>query len=174
MNWLDAAIAGVGGAFTGWAAHAFIRGRLQRESSPKTSEPPTEGESPSPPDTSDLDGLKAVASPSVARNNISKYADTAGRVITHIASLGRLSNDEVARLGYTQNGMGEKLGIRQGTLAKVLSRLEAAKVVEVDRRHVQGQPRRLKIYRLTALGESVARDLRHRRSPEPQSDLAKS
>ncbi|MGB6443313.1 MAG: hypothetical protein WBF81_08465 [Thermoplasmata archaeon] len=81
----------------------------------------------------------------------------------HLVSLGRLTNDEVARLGFTQKGIIEGLGIRQGTLTKVLSRLESAKVVEVDRRHVQGQPHRLKVYRLTALGESVARDLRHRR-----------
>lgn len=98
------------------------------------------------------------------RAPVSADADTAGRVIVHLASLGRLGNDEVARIGHTQRGMTEALGIRQGTLAKVLSRLESAEVVEVDRRHVQGEPRRLKVYRLTALGESVARDLRHRRS----------
>jgi DNA-binding PadR family transcriptional regulator len=65
--------------------------------------------------------------------------------------------------------MSEALSIRQGTLTKVLSRLVAAKVVEVDRRHVHGQSRRLNVYRLTALGESVARDIRVRHAAE-QSD----
>jgi DNA-binding MarR family transcriptional regulator len=81
-------------------------------------------------------------------------------VIVHLASLGRLGNDEVARRGYTQQGIVDALGIPQGTVAKVLDRLEAADVVEVDLRHVSGEPRRLKVYRLTALGESVARDVR--------------
>jgi DNA-binding MarR family transcriptional regulator len=80
----------------------------------------------------------------------------------HLASLGRLGNDHVARRGYTQQGIVDALGIPQGTVAKVLDRLEAADVVEVDLRHVSGEPRRLKVYRLTALGESVARDIRQR------------
>jgi len=80
-----------------------------------------------------------------------------------LASLGRLGNDEVARVGFTQRGMAEALEVRQGTLAKVVSRLEAAGVVEVDRRHVSGEPRRLKVYRLTGLGESVAKDIRRQR-----------
>jgi DNA-binding MarR family transcriptional regulator len=94
---------------------------------------------------------------------ISVEADLAGKVIVHLSMLGRLGNDEVGRLGFTQGGMSGVLGIRQGTLTKVLSRLEAAQVVEMDRRHVEGQPRRLNVYRLTALGESVAREIRHRR-----------
>jgi DNA-binding PadR family transcriptional regulator len=86
-------------------------------------------------------------------------------VIAHLSSLGRLGNDDVGPLGFTQKGMSAALAIRQGTLTKVLSRLEAARVIEVDKRHVRGEPRRLKVYRLTALGESVARELRHPRSP---------
>jgi DNA-binding PadR family transcriptional regulator len=56
------------------------------------------------------------------------------------------------------------VGILQGTAAKVLVRLEAADIVEVDRRHVSGEPRRLKVYRLTTLGESLAREIRARRA----------
>jgi len=104
----------------------------------------------------------------------SEGANLAGKVIVHLSLLGRLGNDEVGRLGFTQGGISEALGIRQGTLTRVLSRLEAAQVIEVDRRHVQGQSRRLNVYRLTALGESVARDIRHRRptSSEPAIDSA--
>jgi DNA-binding MarR family transcriptional regulator len=99
---------------------------------------------------------------------VSQSADTAGRIILHLASLGRLGNDEVAKVGYTQRGMTSALGIQQGSLAKILSRLEEADIVDSNRRHVAGEPRRLKVYRLTGLGESVARDIRHRpprRSP---------
>jgi len=88
----------------------------------------------------------------------------------HLASMGRLGHDDVARRGYTQQGIVDALGIPQGTVAKVLVRLEAADVVEVDRRHVSGEARRLKVYRLTGLGESVARDLRStRRQPTSRS-----
>jgi DNA-binding MarR family transcriptional regulator len=165
LNWLYVAIAAVGGGLAGWAANALVRRGVQRRSSPDTSRSPIVVESPLAPDSSSPTNRTAVASPPVTRRTISKDADTAGRVIAHISSLGRLGNDEIASLGFTQIGMGEKLGIRQGTLAKVLSRLEAAKVVEVDRRHVQSRPRRLKVYRLTSLGESVARDLRRRGPP---------
>ena len=100
----------------------------------------------------------------VVSSRLSPGADTSGRVIAHLSSLGRLGNDDVGQLGFTQKGMSGALAIRQGTLTKVLSRLEAARVIEVDKRHVRGQPRRLKVYRLTPLGESVARELRHPRS----------
>jgi DNA-binding PadR family transcriptional regulator len=95
-------------------------------------------------------------------------------VILHLAGLGRLAYDDVGLIGHTQAGMSEALGIRQGTLTKVLSRLVAAKVVEVDRRHVHGEPRRLNVYRLTALGESVARDVRHHRKATEPSDTTKT
>jgi DNA-binding PadR family transcriptional regulator len=85
-------------------------------------------------------------------------------VILHLASLGRLGGNDVARRGHTQQGIVDSLGIPQGTVAKVLVRLVAADVVEVSLRHVAGEPRRLKVYRLTSLGESVAKDIRRRSS----------
>jgi DNA-binding MarR family transcriptional regulator len=106
---------------------------------------------------------------------LSNGADTAGRVIVHLASLGRLGSGEVARRGYTQRGVSEALGIQQGTAAKVLSRLQAADVVRADLRHVTGEPRRLKVYTLTALGESVAQDvrLRARSAPPVRVDIVR-
>jgi DNA-binding MarR family transcriptional regulator len=85
----------------------------------------------------------------------------ARRVILHLSLLGRLGSDEVARIGFTQEGMAAALSVRQGSLVRVLQRLEAAEVLTVDRRHISGVDRRRKVYRLTALGESIARDLRH-------------
>ncbi|MGA8276330.1 MAG: hypothetical protein WB852_08585, partial [Thermoplasmata archaeon] len=92
----------------------------------------------------------------------------ARRVILHLSGLSRLGNDEVARIGFTQQGMATALGARQGSLVRVLQRLEAAGVLTVDRRHVSGVARRLKVYRLTALGESLARDLRHPGAAPPR------
>jgi DNA-binding PadR family transcriptional regulator len=85
----------------------------------------------------------------------------ARRIILHLSGLGRLGYDEVGRVGYTQRGMAVALSARQGSLVRVLQRLEAGGLLTVDRRHVSGVPRRLKVYRLTSLGESIARDLRH-------------
>jgi DNA-binding PadR family transcriptional regulator len=60
--------------------------------------------------------------------------------------------------------------VHQGSLVKVLQSLEAGDVVQVERRFVGGANRRLKVYRLTALGESAARDLQHRAArPRPAS-----
>jgi hypothetical protein len=41
-------------------------------------------------------------------------------------------------------------------------------ILEVEVRHVQGQPRRLKAYHLTSRGELLARELRHRPPPGPK------
>ena len=166
LIWPELALATVVGAAVGWIAHGLVRRRPKPEQglsdNARASEaraivatPPLQAEGPRP------------VPVDVPRSPISKEADTAGRVIMHLASLGRLGSDEVALVGHSQRGMTEALGIRQGTLAKVLSRLERAGVLEVDRRHVRGGPRRLKVYRLTALGESVAREIRHRKVPAP-------
>jgi len=85
---------------------------------------------------------------------------TSQRVVLHLARLGRIRPDEVAPPGATQAGMTEALGVRQSSLTKVLARLVAGGALSEGRGHVQGAPRRLKVYRLTALGEAIARDLR--------------
>ena len=82
------------------------------------------------------------------------------RIVLHLASLGTLGHDEVAPVGFTQVGMSEVLRVRQNALTNVLRRLVAADVITEDTRHVRGQPRRLKVYRLTSRGEALARDLR--------------
>lgn len=88
------------------------------------------------------------------------------RVVLHLASQGALGTDEVAPLAFSQAGMAQALRIRQNALTNVLRRLEAAGVLVVDTRHVIGRPRRMKVYRLTGRGESLARDLRRRASSE--------
>ena len=93
---------------------------------------------------------------------------TSQRVILHILRQGRLDPNELAPVGLSQAGIGAALGLRQSSLAKALARLVAAGVLSVGRRHVEHQVRRLKVYELTPLGETLARDLRRRTTrPSP-------
>lgn len=150
-------LAALGGGLAGWVAHTFWR---KRWDSFKTRRVRIEGVSKSVPVNR---GPELAMGPSTEKRrhaSSSSEVDTAGRVIVHLASLGASAYDEIGRVAQTQSGMCQVLSIRQGTLTKVLSRLSAARVVEVSRRHVAGQARRMNVYRLTALGETVARDMR--------------
>ncbi len=97
--------------------------------------------------------------------SIQTFGDTlrlSQRVILHIYMQGRLSPGEIAPFDLCQRGMTERLSVSQGSLTKSLQRLRVAGVVVDDRRHVAGMQRRLKVYRLSPLGETLARDLRRR------------
>jgi hypothetical protein len=159
LNWIELAIVAIGGALAGWLGNWIYRKLLSERASPTS---PGAGDSG---DANEMggDAAQAPTPPTIAPTRISPEATVAGRVILHLYSLGRLANDEVGLTGYTQRGISEAIGVRQGTLTKVLSRLRAARILEVDRRHVHGEPRRLNVYRLTSLGESVAKGLRHAR-----------
>lgn len=87
------------------------------------------------------------------------------RVILHIYAQGRLHDGEVATPAFTQAGMSEKLGVGQSPLSNVLRRLVVGGVLTEDVRHVFGRPRRLRVYRLTPMGESLALELRRRSGP---------
>jgi hypothetical protein len=82
------------------------------------------------------------------------------RIVLHLAGQGHLGPTEVVPLGFSQIGMSRALGVRQNGLTNVLRRLVAAGVLTEEMRHVHGQGRRLKVYRLTPRGEELARDLR--------------
>jgi DNA-binding MarR family transcriptional regulator len=182
VPWVAAVAAAIGGGVVGWAAHlAWARRRAEGRAAPQStvaSGPgaPSEGGPPVAPAEAHELPNPPVAPPPVVEASAGPSNEGLGlarRVIVHLASLGRLGPDEVARLGFTQQGMASALSARQGSLVRVLQRLEAAEVLTVDRRHVSGSARRLKVYRLTALGESVARDLRHasRRGSPPQDPV---
>lgn len=83
-------------------------------------------------------------------------------VLLHIGAQGRLGPAEVAPFGLTQSGMAQSLAVGQNSLTNVLRRLVAAGVIEQDVRHVSGQPRRLRVYRLTARGEALYQEVRRR------------
>jgi hypothetical protein len=107
------------------------------------------------------------------------------QVILHLYAQGRWGPGETVPPSLTQAGIGSAVGSAQSALAKTLSRLGAAGVVEVELRHVRGATRRFKIYRLTPIGESLARSLREvearrlrlapeRPHPSPQRDRPES
>ncbi|HEV2166348.1 MAG TPA: PKD domain-containing protein [Thermoplasmata archaeon] len=118
-------------------------------------------EAPPVPRPSEAPGAKTPADPTPEVLRLSQ------RIVLHLAQLGTLGAEEVAPKGFTQVGMSVALGARQNTLTNVLRRLTAAGVLVEDVRHVRGQPRRLKVYRLTPRGLALARDLR--RSTKPGS-----
>jgi DNA-binding PadR family transcriptional regulator len=91
----------------------------------------------------------------------------AARVILHLSGLPRLGPNDVARLEYTQQGMVATFEVLRSSLVRVLQRLLAGEVVAVERRFVSGANRRMKVYRLTALGAAAAYDLRHPRVDRP-------
>jgi DNA-binding MarR family transcriptional regulator len=104
--------------------------------------------------------LPAAPHPSVGEDvRLSK------RIVLHLFLLGRIGPDDVGHPGATQRGIGTVLQAEQSAVSKVLNRLAAAGVVEVGRRHVRGQDRRVNVYTLTRQGEALARDIRSRLSP---------
>ncbi|MCI4350086.1 MAG: PadR family transcriptional regulator [Thermoplasmata archaeon] len=133
-------------------------------SSPPGRGPTTAGPaSPAPPAGTDLRNGRAAPPGEPAPEPVRLKREVlrlSQRVVLHIAGQGFLPPNEVAPPGLSQMGMVADLGAAQTSLTKVLQRLEAAGVLTVGRAHVRGQPRRLKVYRLTPLGESLARELR--------------
>jgi DNA-binding PadR family transcriptional regulator len=96
----------------------------------------------------------------VATREPSEGIGLAARVILHLSRLKRLGPNDVARLDYTQQGMVAAFDVRQSSLVKVLKSLLAGDVVAVERRFVgEVANRRMKVYHLTTVGESAARDL---------------
>jgi PKD domain len=94
------------------------------------------------------------------------------RLVVYLAGLGALRADDIPSVAWTQLGMSDRLNARQNVISNVLRRLVAAGVVEEELRHVQRQPRRLKVYHLTVRGEALARDLR--RGGNGTSDLGRN
>ena len=100
-----------------------------------------------------------VGDPS-APSNGEEPRQLSARLVVYLAGLGALRPDDIPSIAWTQFGMSDRLHARQNVISNVLRRLVAAGVVEEELRHVQRQPRRLKVYHLTVRGEALARDLR--------------
>jgi PKD repeat protein/DNA-binding MarR family transcriptional regulator len=84
-------------------------------------------------------------------------------IVAYLGSLPTLGPDDIATLDWTQKGMSDRLHTGQNQVSNVLRRLVASGIVVERLEHVQGQPRRLKVYRLTLRGEALAREVRRRR-----------
>ncbi|MCI4318423.1 MAG: hypothetical protein L3J96_07785, partial [Thermoplasmata archaeon] len=82
------------------------------------------------------------------------------RVVLHLAAQGRLYDDEIATTAFTQAGMAERLSVGQSPLSNVLRRLVIGGVLTQDVRHVRTRPKRLRVYRLTSMGEALATEIR--------------
>jgi DNA-binding MarR family transcriptional regulator len=166
MDVVALAIAAAVGALAGWGVPFLYRrlsaphppapsnGRTATAPAPERRAPPAR-----PPEPTTPPPAVRVARP---EPRVSDGARAAARIMLHLYSLGRLEIDGIGTVGFTQRGIGDALGMRQGTVAKVLGRLAAAGIVESDRRHISGEARRLLVYRLTRAGELVARDLQRR------------
>jgi len=81
------------------------------------------------------------------------------RVVTHLDRVGVPGADGVGRPEATQQGIAQSLSVTQGAVSKVLRRLVAAEVVRVERHHVRGLNRRVRIYFLSRTGEALARKI---------------
>jgi DNA-binding MarR family transcriptional regulator len=84
------------------------------------------------------------------------------RIVIHLAQVGPLASDEVAKAGSAQAGIAESLATTQGAVSKILARLVAAGVIRRERRHVRGQSRRVRVYFLTQRGEALAAEIREK------------
>jgi hypothetical protein len=83
------------------------------------------------------------------------------RVIVHLGGHGAVGPYEPAPQEATQAGIAAALGVRQSNVANALGRLVQGGLVAEAVRHVQGQPRRLKVYQLTPKGQMLSRELRN-------------
>ncbi|MCI4342992.1 MAG: hypothetical protein L3J92_02605 [Thermoplasmata archaeon] len=86
----------------------------------------------------------------------------AARVILHLSHAEHLGPNDAGRLHATQQGMVAALSARQSSLVKVLQSLLASGVVVVERRFVADADRHMRVYRLTPLGQSTARNIERR------------
>lgn len=84
-------------------------------------------------------------------------------LVAYLGSLPTLGPDDIPTLAWTQKGMSDRLGTGQNQVSNVLRRLVGAGLVVEELQHVQGQPRRLKVYRLSLRGEALAREMRRSR-----------
>ncbi|MCI4341445.1 MAG: hypothetical protein L3K11_03620 [Thermoplasmata archaeon] len=82
------------------------------------------------------------------------------RLLLHIASQPRIPLAETAPASLTQAGMAEALESSQAAVSNALKRLVDGGALRVQRSHVRDQPKRLKVYQLTVLGENLVRHIR--------------
>jgi PKD repeat protein len=93
------------------------------------------------------------------------------RVLLHLWRLPREDPGELPSPDRTQAGIAQASGVGRNQVSSVLNRLIVAGVVSRELSHVRGQPKRLRVYRLTRKGESLALRL-HEHSRPTSADRA--
>ena len=128
--------------------------------------PSSEDRSPSPDETAfEGDEEEGSLSPSPrapragSRPGLPPGIRASERVILHLYRAGATTDGHALPTSLTQAGMVKALGVTQSAVTRTLGRLRAAGVLQEDRQFILGRARRLKVYRLTPLGESLARNL---------------
>ena len=96
--------------------------------------------------------------PSVSLPQRQQWAE---QVIMHLYHLGVVERYESFSSGWTQSGIAQAFGLRQNHVSNIVRRLVAAGVLTVQTTHVPGFSRRVKVYQLTPLGDSLARRIEH-------------
>lgn len=98
-------------------------------------------------------------------------ARLARRILLHLVNQPRLGPDDIPTIAFTQAGLADAIVATQGAVAKITRRLVAAGVLAQERRHVQGEPRRLQVYTLTWKGENLALSLESKSPKGPTSPM---
>jgi DNA-binding MarR family transcriptional regulator len=95
----------------------------------------------------------------------SEELQISARLLLHIARQPRFEPGETAPEALTQAGMAGALRTSQPAVSNALNRLVDGGALEVVRSHVRHKLTRLKVYRLTAHGEVLVRQIRASMSP---------
>lgn len=109
--------------------------------------------SPSPPPAS------AEALPLSEPSGLAASRRLALQLLRNMGTLPRVAPGELPGPEWTQAGLARSVGAGQSAISRVLRRLAAAGIVEVETAHVSGGGRRVRVYRLTPRGERLARAL---------------
>lgn len=112
----------------------------------------------------------ARRTPAVTATNRPELVESALRTLARLGELSRLADERVVPVEYTQSGLAEFLGVGQGTMSKVLSRLVLAGLIVVSRQHVPGARLRLKTYSISLAGENFLYEVQ-RRNPHPRPTI---
>ena len=114
-------------------------------------------------------GMASGAGASEGGDRFGAGGSLGDRILIHLHRQGRLGPQELASLSVTQAGLSDALGRPQSAFARTLQRLESTGLVFTELRHVKGASRRLKVYRLTPVGEQRAAEIRSRSGPGSES-----
>jgi hypothetical protein len=89
----------------------------------------------------------------------SEELQISARILLHLLRQPRFERGAVVPAALTQAGIAGSVGSTQAAVSNALRRLVRGGVMEVELAHVRQRWKRLKVYRLTAEGERLARHI---------------